>query len=235
VSLATRALLAPLLCALLACSGSTNRVEPGDGGAGDDGPNGCPSQLVVGTPDTACSDDGQTCPGTVVVDICGNTSDANALCTCSGGKWSCPVAVSGACPAPDPPCPSPSQVIPGDACDVLPQNSCSSNITISSCDGQPTGSVEPCNCLGGSWACPELGAGCPVDAGPPCPDPNQVFDGGGCDTYGSTCQGDPQSCGGTTVYDTLQCYAGAWTLVAQTVCESDAGGDAEVIDGGAGD
>jgi hypothetical protein len=229
------ALLAPVLV-LLACGGSTTQV----GNGGDGGPNsGCPSQAYVGS-GGSCTAAGATCPGTVSIpnECGGGGGTTTSQCTCSNGDWQCPVLLTGGsgvgCPVPDPGCPDPSQVNPGNACSTSPQDSCNSSIPIPSCTGQPEGYVQ-CNCEQGMWACEEFGGpACPVEAGV-CPDPSQVFDGQGCDTDGTTCQGDPQSCGGTTVYDTLQCYAGAWTLVAQTFCdEADAGVDAQFADGGQG-
>ncbi len=229
------ALLAPVLV-LLACGGSTTQV----GSSGDGGPGpGCPSESVVGS-GGSCSNAGQSCPITVnPPDICGGGggSPVTLQCTCTNGNWQCPVLSggSGGCPVPDPGCPSPAQVQPGTYCSTSPQDSCTSDIPIPSCSGQPEGYVQ-CNCAQNVWACEQFGGPlCPAEAGV-CPDPSQVFDGQGCDTYGTTCQGDPQFCGGTTVYDTLQCYAGAWTLVAQTFCdEVDASADAQFTDGGVGD
>jgi hypothetical protein len=229
------ALLAPVFV-LLACGGSTTQVGgPGNG----DGGTSCPSPTVVGG-GGSCSDPGESCSGTVSVpNECGTGGGGTttAQCTCQDGSWQCPVAFTGGagCPVPDPGCPDPSQVQPGNTCSTSPQDSCTSTIPIPSCNGAPEGYVQ-CNCEQGVWACEEFGGpACPIEAGV-CPDPSQVYDGQGCDTYGTTCQGDPQFCGGTTVYDTLQCYAGAWTLVAQTFCdEADAGfADAQTTDGGQG-
>lgn len=232
------AFLAPVFV-LLACGGSTTQV--GGGGNGDGGPNpNCPSPTVVGA-GGSCNDNGLTCQGTVeIAEGCGGGGSYSGPCTCSNGSWACEIALPGGsgagCPTPVPACPAPSSVTPGGSCSLDSSLSCNSTIPIQSCDGTPEGYVQ-CNCEQGVWACEEFGGpACPVEAGPGCPDPNQVFDGQGCDTYGTTCGGDPQACGGTTVYDTLQCYAGQWTLVAQTYCEYSDGGtvDAEFADAGQG-
>ncbi len=232
MNLASRlALLAPVLVSLLACNGTPHGAS-GDGDSGDGGSNGCPSQTVVGTPGTACSDEGQTCLGTVTEDFCGSTSsEPNVQCACTDGTWSCPVAVAGGCPA-NPSCPEPSQVVPGNSCDTLPQTPCTSNIAVSSCDDFDAGFIQ-CYCQNSTWECEGLGGPlCPADAGQTCPDPGQVFVGAGCDVYGAYCPGEPQACGGAIVYDTLECDAGQWALVAQTFCDADAGFDGQVGDGG---
>jgi hypothetical protein len=228
------ALLAPFL-ALLACGGSTTQL--GGGGGGDGGPNpSCPSATVVGS-GGACNDPGESCTGTVTLPYgCGEGSGTTTTqCTCQDGNWQCPVAFAGgACPAT---CPDPSQVAPGGTCTTNPSLSCTSSFSITDCNGQPVGSIS-CDCPNGEWECEPIGTPvCPVppEAGT-CPPAGQVFVGDGCDTYGTTCSGDPQTCGSTTVYDTLQCNAGQWTLVAQTFCdEADAGFiDAEGPDAGQG-
>ena len=232
--LAPLSLLLPLL---VACGGSTTRIGPGSGtDAGDDGPNGCPPPSVVGSivGGATCSDIGQTCPGTVSISSCGGPATSTTVeCSCQSGTWACPIAVSGGCPVPDPGCPSPASITEGGSCDTSPGDTCTSNIPIPSCTGQPEGYVQ-CSCQQGTWSCEEFGGpACAIDSGT-CPDPGQVFNGGGCDTYGTTCQGDAQICGTTTVYDTLQCYAGAWTIVASTVCDINEPDAGVFLDGGMG-
>lgn len=89
-----------------------------------------------------------------------------------------------------------------------------------------------CNCLGGQWACPQPGGPlCPVDASPTCPSADTTYAGQSCNTYGIPCSGDPQTCGGQLVYDTLECQAGQWQVIAVTSCEADGGpGDSSFPD-----
>ncbi len=228
------ALLVPMF-ALLACGGAVSKL--GNGDAGDDGgpdPT-CPSQQVVGSGGT-CFENGQQCPTTVTFPSCDGTGGSTTLeCTCSSGQWQCPEYAGGApsCPAP-PVCPNPSQVVGGNSCYANPQLACQSNIPITDCNGNSEGYLT-CNCLSGTWACEEFGGpACVPDAGGPCPDPNTVYSGQGCATYGTTCGGNPQYCGSGTVYDALQCVAGVWNVVASTDCEVDGGVDAQSVDGGQG-
>ena len=229
------AFVIPVL-ALLACGGSVVKVGPGGGdGGGDDGPdNGCPSPAAVGALGAVCSDIGQVCEGTVVFDQCGSTETITTQCTCASGTWACPVAISGGCVGPITPCPVPSSITPNGACTTSPQLSCQSDIPVEVCNGQsPYGNIS-CNCVGGAWQCLQAGPACPVEAGS-CPSPDTTYAGQACDLYGTTCGGDPQICGGTTVYDGLQCQGGVWTVVAATFCDVDAGfTDAEGPDGGKG-
>jgi hypothetical protein len=226
-------LLVPVL-ALLACGGSVVKVGPGDGG--DDGGNPeCPSQQVLET-GGACSDNGQQCPISVTLPSCNGTGGSTSVeCTCTSGQWQCPEFAGGApaCPAP-PVCPDPATIQQGISCAVDPSIACQTNTPITDCNGNTEGFLT-CNCLGGQWACEEFGGpACEIDAGTNCPDPNTVFVGQGCATYGTVCGGDPQSCGGGTVYDALQCVAGVWNVVASTDCEAEGGVDAETTDGGKG-
>lgn len=227
------ALLAPFL-ALVACGGSTSRIV-GESDAGGDGepPPGCPTESYVGDNGT-CSDVGAQCPGTVTVPGCNGSSTETVECTCASGAWQCPVVISGGCPVPNPGCPDPSQVTQSSSCDVTPGTSCTSNIPIPSCGGASPGNIA-CVCENGQWQCPEYGI--PLcDAGGGCPPSDEVFAGSGCDDYGATCDGDPQACAGTTVYDTLQCTAGLWQILASTYCDEYDGGfaDAQVADAGVG-
>ena len=227
------ALLVPMF-AMLACGGSVVKIGSGD--AGDDGgPNvGCPTAAFVGA-GGSCLNPGQVCEGTVTVSVCSGTSTVSTECTCTNGDWACPVDFgSPPCPSPTPDCPDPASVAEGNSCVTASTLSCQSNIPITDCNGNTEGFLT-CNCLSGEWACEEFGGpACVADAGTTCPDPNTVFQGQGCATYGTTCGGDPQSCGGGTVYDALQCVAGVWNVVASTDCEAEGGVDAETTDGGKG-
>jgi hypothetical protein len=232
------ALLAPLF-ALLACSGATTRIGQSD--AGDDGspPPGCPSESYVGNAGT-CSDIGQQCPGVVTLPTCPGepSSTTTTTCTCASGTWACPVAVEGIdCPVPDPGCPAPAQVTQGAYCANAPGTSCVSDIPIPTCNG-PSNQYVACTCDNSQWQCPVFAGICPApqDSGT-CPPPSEVFAGSGCAYYGGTCQGDAQVCDGTTIYDTLQCSAGAWSVVASTYCDVYDGGypDAQFgVDAGQG-
>jgi hypothetical protein len=225
------ALIVPMF-ALLACGGAVSRFDSGD--AGDDAPNpACPAPQVVGG-GGACLDVGLQCPAVVSVPTCeGNGGSSTVQCTCGNGVWECPEVGAGIdCVPPPSPCPAPASIVQGAFCSTDPTLSCQSNIPIPSCNGQPSGFVS-CQCTGNQWSCEEFGGpACPVDASAPCPDPNSVFAGQGCATYGTTCGGDPQSCGSTVVYDALQCVAGVWNVVASTACDVDAGIDAQGPDGG---
>jgi hypothetical protein len=228
------ALVIPVL-ALLACGGSVVKVGPGAGdGGGDDGPsNGCPSLDVVGG-GAACSDPGQTCMGTVSFDECGSGQSVTTQCTCASGTWQCPVAFSGACPAPTVPCPIPSAITPGGSCTTSSYLSCSSDIAVQVCNGDPSDGTLQCICNDGAWNCAEGTPVCVIEAGGACPPPGNTFQGQACDEYGITCGGDEQFCGGGPVYDALQCQNGVWTVVASTFCDADGGVDAEFGDAGQG-
>jgi hypothetical protein len=217
------ALLAPLFV-LIACGGTTSRFDQSD--AGDDGspPPGCPAESTVGA-GGSCNDEGAQCPGTVNLPTCnGSESTTTATCTCSSGTWACPVAEGIECPVPDPGCPSPGQVTQGAYCANTPGTSCVSNIPIPTCNG-PSNGFESCTCDNSQWECPVYAGLCPdpVEAGT-CPPPTEVWSGQGCATYGTTCQGDPQVCDGTSIFDTLQCVAGTWNVVASTYCDVYDGG-----------
>ncbi len=216
--LARLAPLVSLAAVLLACGGSVVTIGPGD--AGDGGNPACPSPGVVGAAGS-CDDPGLTCSGTVDLPTCnGAGSTTSVQCTCNSGAWQCPV-FAGSCPAPPNSCPLPSLVQANDVCSPYPGLSCLSGIPIVGCDGQPMGYVT-CTCLNDSWSCDSPTPLCPVDAGG-CPPPDSTYAGQGCDYYAGTCGGDPQACGGQTLYDALQCSAGVWTVVAATVCDVDAG------------
>ncbi len=219
--LARLAPLASLAAMLLACGGSVVTIGPGGAGdAGDGGNPACPTPAVVGGA-RACNDPGLTCSGAVDMPTCNGTGGTTLVqCTCSNGVWSCPV-FAGACPGPIPTCPGPSQVQPNGFCQPSSGLYCPSDIPIVACDGQPMGYVS-CTCPSGTWSCEAPGPLCPVDAGA-CPPPDSTYAGQGCDYYAGTCGGNPQSCGGQTLYDALQCSAGVWTVVAATVCDVDAG------------
>ena len=224
--------------ALLACSGAVERViDVGDGG-GDDGPNpNCPAASTIDN-GVSCGDPGLSCPGAYGQPTC-NGPQVPVQCTCTSGQWQCPVLAGGGieCPPPPTSCPPPSLVTAGAYCSTDSSLSCQSNIPIQGCNGTTDGYVY-CECFNNSWSCAEPGAPlCPVDASVPCPPPDSTYAGQTCaDTSGDTCGGDPQTCGGQTVYDALQCQNGVWTVVASTSCSVDGGNiDAQATDGGAGD
>jgi hypothetical protein len=183
----------------------------------------------------SCSDVGLQCPALETLPSCNGQDTTTVECTCASGAWQCPVFAGGApsCPAP-PVCPNPASIAQGGSCYADPTLSCQSNIPITDCNGNPQGFVS-CSCQSGSWQCEQFGGpACEIDASAPCPDPNTVFAGQGCASYGTVCGGDPQACGSTVVYDALQCVAGVWNVVASTACDVDGGVDAETTDGGKG-
>jgi hypothetical protein len=209
--------LLPLALLAFACGGSTASQDA------------CPANGVSVSPGAACSVAGQQCATVITYGCPQDPGSQSVTCTCTDGSWQCPaVEEPQSCIVPDP-CPAPSSIVQGGACTGTGQApACPSDIPIFTCDGSPAGNVT-CSCISGYWDCPEPGYACPAEAGPPCPSPDQTFQGAGCDTYGMTCQGDPQSCDGTTVYDTLQCASGVWYVVASTYCDvNDGGVDAQV-------
>jgi hypothetical protein len=216
--------LVPLAAVLLACGGSVVTLGP-DGG--DGGNPACPAPGIVGSAGS-CSDPGLMCSSALVLPTCGDggTGTSFLTCTCSNGAWSCP-DIPIQCPGPPHPCPEPAQIVPNGSCTSDPGLSCLSNIPIVGCDGEPHGYVS-CTCESGGWSCDSPSPLCPVDAGG-CPPPDSTFAGQGCAYYAGTCGGDPQSCGGETLYDALQCSAGVWTVVASTQCDVDAGTGADGI------
>ena len=216
------ALVVPFF-ALLACGGSVSKLGTGDDGGGDDGPNpSCPQASTVNN-GVACNDPGLSCPGAYGQPSC-NGPGTPVQCSCGNdGQWQCPLISGGIeCPPPPSQCPDPAFVNQGATCSTDPSLSCTSSTPIYGCDGTPQGTLT-CNCFGGTWSCPEPGPFCPVDAGPVCPSPDTVWAGQPCTTYGSNCNGDPQTCGGQTLYDVLVCQAGIWTTIATTSCSADAG------------
>jgi hypothetical protein len=212
-----------VLVSLVACGGSVAKLGGGDGG-NQDGGGDCPSETVVGQ-GASCSTNGQTCTGIVSYSQCGGPPTSTpAQCTCENGGWQCPVEFSGGCVGPEV-CPSPPSVTPGASCSLPSGMTCASDIPILACDGVTVTGYQQCNCESGQWLCGPVGTPvCPVDASVPCPDPTTVFVGDGCSTPpGTICSGDPQTCGGATLYDALQCTNGAWQIAAATVCDVDAG------------
>ncbi len=214
--------LAPLAAAtLVACGGSIVKVGPAD--AGGDGPvETCPDPSVVGSA-ASCSVAGQSCAGSVQVSFCGGTGAFTSVdCTCGDGIWQCPdVGVGAGCPA-QPTCPAQADVTPGGECGVDPTLSCNSNVPITDCSGAVVGYLA-CSCLSSAWNCAMSLPVCPEDAGPGCPPPDSTYAGQACAYYATTCGGDPQTCGGATLYDALQCSAGVWTVAAATTCDVDGG------------
>lgn len=219
----TLALVVPFVT-LLACGGAVERIGVGDGG-GDDGPNpNCPAASTVDN-GVSCGDPGLSCPGAY------QCNGHAPRCTCTSGQWQC-VLGGASCPPPFTSCPPPSLVTAGGYCSTDPSLSCQSNIPIQGCNGTTDGYLS-CNCSGASWSCAYGAPLCPVDASVGCPPPDGTYAGQPCVDYGTTCGGDPQTCGGQTVYDALQCQSGSWTVVASTGCGGTS--DAQGVDGDAGD
>jgi hypothetical protein len=161
-----------LVALVVGCAGRVEIVgtlEPGI--VGDDGgPEGgitrvpCPPPNQVGT-DVLCSYEGQSCPTDLTTGCTGGQGTVPVDCVCSGGTWACSATVP-TCPGPPTQiCPAPSQVLPGQYCNVDPAVSCGTNTVIVLCNNlvEPGG---PCNCYGGIWACGPTGTPvCPADGG----------------------------------------------------------------------
>lgn len=205
-------IITPALAAL-ACGG---RV-------GNDSPR-CPAPDQVND-GAACAVEGLTCGSSQeAIDPCTGKATGQAQCSCSNGGWSCDIAYT--CPNPPPECPAPSAVSPGTGC-TSANMQCVSAQTYVDCNGAAHDLMCTCD---GTWICPTPGPDCPPDAGPPppppmCPDVSTVTGGSSCTQEGQQCPGNPQLCGGLTVYDAFQCENGQWTDIAPTICDADGGYD----------
>ncbi len=184
----------------------------------------CPTSVVPGS---SCDPSTQgTCEVNASIIGCdGNTY--GSTCTCQvegmgggGAEWSCSAVVP-ECFDAGPQCPPSYEVTAGAACSTPADLQCSSDIAQYDCNGNFIGDAT-CQCYAGGWACVTATPVC--DAGPPpCPDPGSVEQGVSCFSESQQCPGNPQVCGGQTLYDAFQCTGGQWDDIASTVCDLDAG------------